>query len=166
MNGKPNRIEPVKLERFEKIRDTPSANIPTDLPPERHPGYRDRLEGELSKVKEKKMKGVFDLINRLWEYLWSKIVAVGLGKIVGYVAGVLRQWIYPYDVYERNEKGEWEVDPEAMKNRKKAPRSPKVATFFARFLSIATFILAYFRDPIKEATGVDLYEIIIGLFTG
>lgn len=112
------------------------------------------------------MKGIFDLLSRLWEFLFSKIVAVGLGKVVGYVSGVLRQWIWPYDVYERNNKGVWEVDEEAMKTRKKAPKSPKVASYFAQVLSLATFILAFFRDPIREVTGIDLYLFFISLFTG
>jgi hypothetical protein len=166
MNEKRSYIEPVKLEKITKISDTPSANIPT-LPEEKYPGYRERLDGELNKVKEpKKMKGIFDIVRRLWELLWSKIVALGLGKAIGYFAGVLRQWIYPYDVYERNENGEWVVDDEAMKTRKKAPKSAKVASVTARLLSILTFVLAYFRDPIKESTGVDLYELLVGLLVG
>ena len=73
------------------------------------------------------------------------------------ILGTLRQVVYPYDVFERNP-----IDG-SIKTQHGDPVEDKVATWTARALSIVASLAAV-NVAVEEATGINLLDLLKGLF--
>jgi hypothetical protein len=137
---KPNKINLVKLEKFSNIGNKPQPNKPklSDMPAKKTTvNAKEHLKENL---------GLFQKF-----IVW--VIGKNKGKIVAALVVAIRQIIYPFDVYNVNEKGEWVLD------NSNNPEKVTWASYVAKGGSLVTFALAYlFNDPVKDFTGKGIIE--------
>ena len=143
-NSKPNHINLVKLEKIAIIGDKPQPQKPklTDMSAKK--------ETKVAVVNPKEhLKENLGLFQKFIVWLLTK----NKGKIVAALVVALRQIVYPFDVYQVNNKGEWVLD------QTKSPEKVTWASYIAKGGSLVTFALAYlFNDPVKDFTGKGIIE--------
>lgn len=138
MSDKPNRIGKVKVEIPSSISTTPEPNM------------EEYNVGQVPKVSQVVKVAKATIFQRIINWLLTR----NKGKIIAYLLVALRGIVYPFDVYEVDNEGNWKVDPE--ENRVK---DVKWASQIAKFGSLITFVIAYiFNEPIKDFTGKGFIE--------
>lgn len=137
------RINLVKLE-------TPT-HIGPKTTPKKPNSIHMKTEQDISKSTsvKKTAKENFGLFQKF--ILW--VIKKNKGKIIASLIVAVRQIIYPFDVYQIDQKGNWVLD------ESKNPQKIGWASNVAKIGSLITFALAYFfNSPVEEFTGKGIIE--------
>lgn len=137
------RINTVKLDIPDRIGPKTISKKPNSIP------MKTKEESSKTTAIKKIAKEKIGLFQKFIIFLLSK----SKNKIFASLIIALRQIIYPFDVYQVDEKGDWIVD------ESKNPKKIKWASNIAKIGSLITFVLAYFfNSPVEEFTGKGIIE--------